>query len=151
MKILLDTNIITGLCEKERREPVVQAIRRSRVHGHELYLVPQVIYEFWVVATRPAAGNGLGLSAADASLKIDGALRAFAFLGECTETYRHWYDLVRKNRVLGKSAHDAKLVAAMRACGFDAIMTSNASHFRRYNVQVIDPRGNEVMKAEKLK
>ena len=141
MKILLDTNVITGLCEKERREPVARAIRRSRTHGHELYPVPQVIYEFWVVATRPATGNGLGLSTADASLEIDRALRVFAFMGECTETYRHWCDLVRNNRVVGKSAHDARLVAAMRACGFDAIMTSNPDHFRRYNVQVIDVAG----------
>jgi hypothetical protein len=30
--------------------------------GHELRVVPQVLYEYWSVATRPAENNGLGFT-----------------------------------------------------------------------------------------
>ena len=33
-----------------------------RAHGDTLFLVPQNLYEFWVVATRPLGENGLGMT-----------------------------------------------------------------------------------------
>jgi len=38
--------------------------------GDHPCLVPQVLYEFWVVATRPKAVNGLGLTVAAAAKSV---------------------------------------------------------------------------------
>ncbi len=142
MRILLDTNIIAGLCEKSRRGSVVRAIKFHRDAGDELCLVPQIIYEFWVVATRPADQYaGLGFSPKDAVAKVDEALTLFTFVDEHPDTYRHWYTLVKKHNVCGKNAHDTRLVAIMHSCRLDAIMTVNKADFRRYNIRIIDPAG----------
>lgn len=55
MKILLDTNVLCRLIEQEHphhvtAERAVLALRRDL---HELCLVPQILYEYWVVVTRP--------------------------------------------------------------------------------------------------
>src|SRR5205085_1500117 len=41
------------------------AVSKLRAQGHTLYIIPQCVYEFWAVATRPSANNGLGLSCAE--------------------------------------------------------------------------------------
>jgi predicted nucleic-acid-binding protein len=62
MRLLLDTNIVLRTVNQD--DPfyplVSEAVHRLTVQSHELILVPQVIYEFWSAASRPAAVNGLG-------------------------------------------------------------------------------------------
>ena len=42
--------------------------------------------------------------------------------------------------VVGKSAHDARLVAAMEPHGLTHLLTFNLADFRRYsNIQLLDP------------
>ncbi len=64
MRILLDTNIIVRL--SEANQPSAHDSRRAVAllpeQGYECCLVPQVIYEYWSVATRPLENNGLGLT-----------------------------------------------------------------------------------------
>ena len=45
-----------------------------------LCLVPQTIYEFWVVATRPTSQNGFGLAPNDVKSLIDSTLDQFTLL-----------------------------------------------------------------------
>jgi predicted nucleic acid-binding protein len=68
MNILVDTNVVVGFVARgqPRHAPATSAVNRLLADDHELFLVPQVCYEFWVVATRPQDDNGLGLSHADA-------------------------------------------------------------------------------------
>jgi hypothetical protein len=40
------------------------------VRGRDLHIVPQNLVELWVVATRPVAQNGLGLSTAEAAAEL---------------------------------------------------------------------------------
>jgi predicted nucleic acid-binding protein len=48
--------------------------------------------------------------------------------------------LVIQHNVPGKPAHDARLVAAMRAHGLTAILTFDASGFSRYaGIEVVHP------------
>src|SRR5579871_2530106 len=44
------------------QSPIRDAARRLVSSGATLVLVPQVLIEYWAVATRPAASNGLGLA-----------------------------------------------------------------------------------------
>jgi predicted nucleic acid-binding protein len=141
MKILMDANTIVGLSEKSRRPVVANAIKKVRADGHDMFVVPQVIYEFWVVATRPAKKNGLGMSTERVVLLVGQILNMFKLLDDPGGIYGRWFDIVTAEKVLGKQAHDARLVAAMAVHGLDAIMTQNVGDFKRYGgIQIIDPR-----------
>lgn len=141
MRILLDANIIVGLSEKGRRPIAAKAIKKLRADGHELFIVPQVLYEFWVVATRPENANGLGFSKETVAFVVMRALTVFEFIDDCAGVYTKWFDLVQAHNVLGKQAHDARLVAAMTIHGLDAILTQNGRDLNRYKeIKVIDPR-----------
>jgi hypothetical protein len=62
--ILLDTNVLLRHAKAtDPDHPVVTAAVTALLgQGETLCIVPQNLYEFWVVATRPLASNGLGLS-----------------------------------------------------------------------------------------
>ncbi len=45
-----------------------------------LHVLPQNLYEVWIVATRPVANNGLGLTAQEARREINGIESLFAYL-----------------------------------------------------------------------
>lgn len=62
MIILLDTILLARLTDVGCPEqPLVEeAINRLEMAGHELVLVPQVMYEYRVVATRPPTQRGSG-------------------------------------------------------------------------------------------
>lgn len=57
MRVLVDTNILIRLAEPADpdHKTAVAAAAAVRAQGHELCLVPQNLYEFWAVSTRPAA------------------------------------------------------------------------------------------------
>ncbi len=108
--------------------------------GHILAVVPQVLYEFWVVATRPGVVNGLGYSASRASADIDDILRVNALYADDSSILPRWRFLVQRHRVLGKKAHDARLVAAMLRHGITHLLTFNAKDFARFDeIVVIKP------------
>lgn len=54
MLILADTNVLLRMVETQhsQHQEALTAIRTLRQSGHELCVVPQVHYEFWVAATR---------------------------------------------------------------------------------------------------
>ncbi len=137
MKILLDTNILVGLCEENRRARMAQAIRRQRTLGDELCLVPQVLYEFWVVATRPADDNGLAMGPKQTEDRVREMVESFPLRDDVDGIYNVWLDIVSAQHVQGKRAHDARLVAALRIHKLDAIMTENAGDFAGLGVSLI--------------
>jgi predicted nucleic acid-binding protein len=57
MRILLDTNVVLRTAEPGHAQFRMSsdAIELLRQRGHECVIVPQVLYEFWSVATRPVA------------------------------------------------------------------------------------------------
>ncbi len=73
MRILLDTNIIIRAAQPNQPTwpDINQALTAQVAHGCTLCVVPQNIYEFWVVATRRLAQNGFGLTPADAKSLVD--------------------------------------------------------------------------------
>jgi predicted nucleic acid-binding protein len=144
MSILLDTNVLVRLAQDTSP---LHAIAKSSVdawqrHGESLHIVPQNLYEFWVVCTRPAGSphNGLGLTIAQAEAERSRALSLFTFLPDTSAVYTEWERLVVSQQVKGKNAHYARLVAAMMAHGITHLLTFNLPDFSRYSsIKILDP------------
>lgn len=134
MRILVDTSILIRTSHRDSVQfgEALDAVDRLIQSEAEACLVPQVCYEYWVVATRPMEQNGLGQSATQASEKLGYLTNEFLFLNDESDIFGHWQNLVSTYQVLGKNAHDARLVAAMLRHGIPAILTLNARHFQRY-------------------
>ena len=142
MTVLLDTNILTRLAlpthpKHATARDAVAALQRS---GETLRLVPQNCYEFWVVATRPIAANGLGFTAPQADAELTRFEGLFPLLTDTPALCAEWRRLVVASSVLGKNAHDARLVAAMLTHGVTHLLTFNVADFTRFTgITVLDP------------
>ncbi len=142
MRMLLDANVL--LRSSQLRHilylPAQRAIDELLRAGHELLLVPQVLYEYWVVATRPLGENGLGLSVDAVGQRFERFQRIFPLISDEAGVFAAWKTLVQQFGVRGKPAHDTRLVAAMQCHRISHIVTFDTAHFRRYpEVVVIDP------------
>ena len=116
MKVLLDTNIIVRAAQPNLPAwpQIDQALSTLLATGATLCVVPQNIYEFWVVATRPAAQNGFGLTAQDTKTLVRDSIERLTLLRDERGIFDFWMSLVDTYSVIGKNAHDARLVAAMK-------------------------------------
>lgn len=134
MRILIDTNIIARIAQPSHRQHSIAqlAVEHLRSADHHLCVVPQIIYEFWSVCTRPSSENGLGMTVAEAVAEVAEIKTLFKLFRDERAIFQAWERLVAEHDVKGKSAHDARLVAAMKRHGLDRILTFNASDFARY-------------------
>ena len=99
-----------------------------------------MLYEFWVVCTRPSSQNGLGLTAAQTSDDMQRLQELFVLLRDERAIFEQWQKLVLQHDVSGKNAHDARLVAAMQRHGLTHILTFNKSDFTRFpHITVLTP------------
>jgi predicted nucleic acid-binding protein len=96
--------------------------------------------EFLSVATRPpSARGGLGLSTAETERRARVIERYFRLLPDSLATYHEWRQLIVRYTVVGAQAHDARLVASMKAYGISHLLTFNVEDFRRYpDITVIE-------------
>lgn len=144
MSVLLDTNILGRLAQPTHRHHVLtqQALVALRQRDPKRCIVPQNLYEFWVVCTRPAgSANGLGLTVEQTQTQIAMAKSLFMLLPDSPPILVAWERLVIDFSVKGKPSHDARLVAAMKVHGIGQILTFNVSDFTRYpGIEVLDPR-----------
>jgi predicted nucleic acid-binding protein len=142
MRVLLDSNILLRLAQATHpmhatAQAAVSALRHA---GATFHTVPQNIYEFWVVATRPVANNGLGLTDSQTAAEVARLRALFPLLAEAPAVYPEWERLVVTHHVLGKNAHDARLVAALIVHGLDHLLTFNVADFTRFpGLVVLDP------------
>jgi predicted nucleic acid-binding protein len=134
MNYLVDTNILSRLAEPghSMHLSALDAVKRLSSDRHKLHIVPQNLYEFWVVCTRPTAVNGLGKTAAEAETELANLKALFVLLDETPAIYGVWQQLVTGTPVVGKSGHDARLVAAMTVHGLTHLLTFNVQDFRQY-------------------
>jgi predicted nucleic acid-binding protein len=143
MSILLDTNVLVRL--SQQTHPHHQAARSATStlgnRGEVVNIVPQNLYEFWAVATRPTTVNyGLGLTTAQTKIEIARIRSLFALLPDTAAIYPEWERLVEFHDVKGKTSHDARLVAAMVVHGVTRVLTFNDRDFTRYaNIVAINP------------
>jgi len=88
--------------------------------------------EHWVVVTRPKDVNGFGLTTDEANRQIDDIERTFIYLPEPPDVGRLWLKTAKQYQVIGKSAHNTRLIALMLAHDIKYLLTLNPLHFSRY-------------------
>jgi predicted nucleic acid-binding protein len=132
--ILVDTNVLLRAAQPAHVHYAAAkaAVKTSRRRGYIPCIVPQVLYEYWVVATRPIAENGLGLTPAETEHDLGQIVDQFHLFRDERAILDRWLRLVVVHSVQGKSAHDARLVAAMIRHGITHLVTFNDQHFRRF-------------------
>jgi len=143
MDILADTNILLRRVNRNdaQYKEVRTALSDLRQRGHRVCVVPQIIVEFWNVASRPLDRNGLGLLPRHVERIVVSIEEIFGFLPEKPEVYPIWKHLVGTYSVSGLKVHDARIAASAMAYGIELILTFNVSDFRRYpGLKAIHPR-----------
>ena len=114
MRLLVDTNVLLRSAQPDHpsffqsSESVVRLLQQS----HQLFFCPQNIVEFWNVATRPLALNGLGLPQERVLQEIADIENSLSLLPDVAPIHPVWKQIVTY-QVLGTKVHDARLVAVM--------------------------------------
>ncbi len=139
MQFLLDSNILCRLARPDdpQYEAARQAVRALLEKGDELCLTPQVEREFWVVATRPRAQNGLGMTSAEADSNLNTLSGFCRLMADVPAVHEQRRRIVFDNQVQGKQAHDAGIVAAMQVHGITTILTFDVNDFVRYEHLIV--------------
>ena len=134
MRILLDTNVLLRLADagRDSHAEVTDAVDWLAANGYELVLVPQNLYEYWSVATRPVENNGLGMAPLQVDQAISQWLTLFRLLLDERGIFKLWRELVTVHSVKGKTSHDARLVAAMERHDVAHLLTFNRQDFLRF-------------------
>jgi predicted nucleic acid-binding protein len=139
--ILLDTNLLGRITNSA--DPQCASARRAMhvlpPRGERLVIVPQNLYEFWAIATRMPAANGLGMAPARASPWLDFFQRRFTLLPDRDDLPARWHELVKTLGIKGFRAHDARLAAAMQSYGISRLLTFNGQDFKDLPVTIVDP------------
>ena len=142
MNIVLDANVLLRLADptSELHTIAATAVSTLRSQGDALRILPQAVYEFWAVATRPIANNGLGLTSAECFLEVAKLEASFPLLDDKPALFTEWKTIVSTFACHGKVSHDARYIAAMRTHGLTHLLTFNVSDFSRYpGITVLDP------------
>lgn len=121
-------------------DDVTRALAVLATRGDELRVIAQNLIEFWAVATRPITDNGLGITVAEAAQELTKLKTLFVVLPDTADILPQWEQLVAKHQVMGKQAHDARLVAAMLVHKVTHLLTFNIADFKRYSeITVVSP------------
>ena len=142
MRVLVDTNIL--LRSAQPNHPLcfkaTHAVSKLLRENAAVFFCSQNIAEFWNVATRPTAMNGLGFSLSEVQREIGGIENLLTLLPDIPAIYPAWKQLVRGHSVRGVKVYDARLVAVMSVYAVDNILTFNAADFQRYgNIKAFQP------------
>lgn len=139
-----DSNLVLALSQPTHLHPEesLQAVTVLLLRGDRLFISPQVVYEFWSVASKRIQDRGLGLTTAQCAAQIASLEITFQLVEDNSEIYLQWKRLVELYGVSGKPTHDARLAAAMKVHGLSRILTFNGDDFKRYTpegIVVVDP------------
>jgi predicted nucleic acid-binding protein len=134
MPYLADTNILLRWVTPSdpQHSLAVASVKELQRLGETVHITPQNLIEFWNVATRPSAVNGLGMSPAEAERQVESLELLFPLVPDTPDIYREWRKLVSVAGVSGVKVHDARLAAVMVANGLTHVLTFNADDFKRY-------------------
>ena len=139
--ILLDTNLLARMTNSKHPQCMVsrRALSVLSGRGEQLVIVPQDLYEFWAVATRPLGQapqgqNGLDMTISQASQWTQFFQRRFTLLPDRADLVDH-----RTHGVRGFRCHDARFVAAMQTHGISRLLTFNGADFKQFPITIVDP------------
>lgn len=142
MTYLVDTNLLLRSIQ-QTHSMHVDAKRATAVltrQNQQLSIIAQNLIEFWAVATRPAGNNGLALSVNETAQHVLTFRRVFTLLPDSPDIFPEWEQLVSHHRVIGRQAHDGRLVAAMNVHKVTHLLTFNIADFKRYSeITVVSP------------
>jgi len=141
-RVLVDTSVVLRYYLKDdaRHSEAVSYLYWLRAQGYLLCVAPQVLYEAWVVLTRSKAQNGFGKTADEAYALVQQIASDFTLLSDAEDLWQRWAEACRQYAVVGRQAHDARLVAWMGSYGICYLCTFNPDDFRRYpQVQYLPP------------
>jgi len=139
----VDTNVLLrSIDDGHIAQPIAQkGLFVFRDSGETLSIFPQNLIEFWAVATRPVANNGLGLNTAEAETELINLKKLFVLLPDTPDIFPEWERIVLQFKVSGKQAHDARLVAAMRVHDVTHLLTFNTDDFKRFTtIRAVNPQ-----------
>lgn len=143
MRYLVDANVFLRLVQ--RTDPLYKeaftALLKLRQSGDTLCIIPQTIFEFWNVCTRPAtARDGFGLSVAETDRLVARIERRCTLLPDTPAIYPEWRRLVVSVGVSGVQIHDARLVAAMNVHGVAHALSYDSGLHRYPGITVVHPQ-----------
>jgi predicted nucleic acid-binding protein len=145
MSYLLDTGILLRLVDdKDPQHSVIRlAVRELIRRSDDLLITTQNVAEFWNVATRPVANNGLGLKGSDVAQLLQREVEPICVvIPEQAALLGEFKRLLTTYGVTGKQVHDARLVAMMITWQVDHILTLNERNFQRFapeRITVVSP------------
>ena len=130
----VDTNVLIRCMDYEdpKHRAAFGCVCRLLDNDEILYISLQNLVEFWVVATRSRDVNGLGWDFSTVLREMDYILSLFTVIDEVPKLSQTWLSLVQEYKVMGKQAHDTRLVAIMKHYKIYKIITFDAKDFRRY-------------------
>ena len=143
MQVLADTNIlvITANPSSAFYQETINALVRLRQQGNQLCVLAQNLYEFWAVATRPIANNGLGFNTAQAQSELLRLKAFFQLMPDTPAIFAEWERLVVQHAVSGKNTHDTRIAAALLVHGIPQLLTYNGGDFKRFaGITAIEPK-----------
>lgn len=139
---LLDTNIILRAVQSSAptHALAVEAVASILAKGDNIFITPQILIEFWAVATRPIDVNGLGWSSTLTETEIQELRLQFPMLEDQPGLFPAWLQLVKQYDIQGKKVHDARLVAIMQTHNVSHLLTFNVADFQRFDgITVVHP------------
>lgn len=142
MRWLIDTSILVRLSDSGSPLQTTCAQALSKLHGmsHSLFLCTQVMIEYHVVATRPAEVNGLGKTVVQSLNDLRLFRQLLVLLPEPHNIDQIWETLINRYGIVGRQAHDTRLVAFAQAHSIPYLLTLNTRHFGIYTeVTTVSP------------
>jgi predicted nucleic acid-binding protein len=79
----------------------------------------------------------MNVSTTDTYARVKRICSTFKVVHDSPAAFEIWFELVRANNVKGKPAHDARLVAVMKANEIAEILTFDRAGFGRYEGIVV--------------
>lgn len=137
-RAMLDTNVFLSATDEDRVEHrhAMLVLNDWAGRGTALYASGQIMREYLAVATRPVAGNGLGLKQADAVANVRAFRTRTNLLAEDARVTDGLLSLLTETSCSGKKIHDANIVATMLVHGIDTLVTMNVADFTRFQHHV---------------
>src|SRR5690242_8681510 len=131
MSVLVDTNILLRSVEPlhPQHALAVGAVSQLLSESTPVYFTLQNIAEFWNVATRPIANNGLGLSIAATLGEVEKIEALLTLLPDTPGVYAEWKRIIVEHGVSGVKVHDARLIATMKTHGLSRLLTFDVDDF----------------------
>ena len=139
-RLLVDTNILLEATDEKRLH---HHEARQLIESYRGLVVPaQVIREYLVVTTRPAAANGLGMSVTDALANVREFHRAIRLLPESKPLLPTLLRLLAAVPCSGTRIHDAHIVASAVVHKIKTIVSLNTDDFALFapRINAITPR-----------